>query len=165
MAVSAMESKLKHLIDAGDDQSLQAYIGSFDVCTYQKLLRYCVECDQVGCLKVVAQYCDHNDTTALLRSAQYGHVKCVEFLIPTTHREYDVGVAMVNAASYGHVEWVHVIAPFCNLYFFNQALIEAHERKQLDIAQWLEHAINCRQNQVLHNSIFTTNLTTPLRKI
>jgi len=165
MAVSAMESKLKQIIDAGDHQSLQAHMGSFDARTYQKLLRYCVECDQVACLKVMAQYCDHNDTTALLRSAQYGHVKCVEFLITTTHREYDVGVALVNAASYGHFDCVKIIAPFCNFYFCNQALVEAHERKQLDIAQWLEHAINCRQNQVLRDSISTTNLTAPRRKI
>jgi hypothetical protein len=158
-------NELKEYIDEGNAHALQANMGAFDARGYQKLLRYCVECDQVACLKVMAQYCDPNVTTALLRSAQYGHLECVAFLIPSTCSEYDAGVALVNAASYGRLECVKIMAPYCTLYFCEQALIEANERKHIDIAQWLEHDINCRQNKVLHDSVVATHQAAHLRKI
>lgn len=156
--------KLKHYIDDGDDQSLHMHMGAFDARGYQKLLSYCVECDQAACLKVMAQYCDPHDTTALLRSAQYGHLECVSFLISSARSEYDAGVALVNAASYGHLECVKIIAPYCTPHFCGQALIEASDRKNIEIAQWLEQAMNRRQNELLHASVEHTSVNR-LRKI
>lgn len=113
-----------------------------------------VDAARRGDLEAVCQWAGHCSKdqrgNALLRAAEYGHLACVEYLIPMTNPKHDDCEALRLAARGGHVECVKLLIPVSDPATDNSvALAAAAMNKHLECVRLLIPVSNPKDDNSL----------------
>lgn len=130
---------MKSHICCGGAEKLQQHINGHPVELYEKLLVYAAECGELGCVQILVNHCDPDNTTALAQAAYYGQKSCVDFLLPSKH----AGNALINIIAQQYNGCLQTIVPHCESEVCAVGLRHAIERNYLFGADFLIDYCDC----------------------
>lgn len=121
-----------------------------NVAFYDRLVDAARRGDQDEVCQWAAHCTKEQRGNALLRAAQYGHVACVQYLIPTTNPRHDDCEALRLAARGGHRECVELLIPVSDPATDNSAaLVGAAMNGHLDCVRLLIPVSNPKDDNSL----------------